>query len=312
MNETKGARTVRRPSPPAVLLPVFLSVLFAFLFAVSCATVPPTADAPFLRKAPFAGLGSAAAAYLKVDMADCMPVMVEAAKLLGLKDNGSAFDRTESIAIAVFAPGAPRRFAVVAKGRYPPFWTALSLTMSREWKRERDGEGRRYWRSAKGYSLSFFRGGAFISDGPPFPDSSEPVLPRAVEERYLAAAAYGWMPVNEAALSALPLNGLRLPVRELSFGVEKADGLFSLSCVASAASSREARALSALLNLARTFGALDAATAGEGVSPAMELFGMLTETRPTLDGNDLLFLSRALSATELALLCSRFSVYLAL
>ena len=294
MSFPRGAWTFFRLSRLAVRS---LSVLLIFL-PLSCATVPETAGSARLRREPFAGIENGAAVYLMLDVPECRPLLEEVAKLPELKELmknpaksiGKALDRTEA-----------------ATGDYPSPWTALSLTMSREWKRARDSEGRRYWRSDKGYSVALGNDPrsdlAFVSDGPPFPGSGSPVLPMAVERRLLASAAYGWMPVNESTFSGLPLSGLRLPVKELSFAMERADGLYALSCIVSAASAREIKALSSLVNLARIIGARDSSI------PAMEIFGMLTENPPVIEGNDLVFRSRPRSPAELALLCARFSVY---
>ncbi|HCM27374.1 MAG: hypothetical protein A2Z99_10395 [Treponema sp. GWB1_62_6] len=311
MSFPRGAWTFFRLSRLAVRS---LSVLLIFL-PLSCATVPETAGSARLRREPFAGIENGAAVYLMLDVPECRPLLEEVAKLPELKELmknpaksiGKALDRTEAVAIAAFPAGASRRFALIATGDYPSPWTALSLTMSREWKRARDSEGRRYWRSDKGYSVALGNDPrsdlAFVSDGPPFPGSGSPVLPMAVERRLLASAAYGWMPVNESTFSGLPLSGLRLPVKELSFAMERADGLYALSCIVSAASAREIKALSSLVNLARIIGARDSSI------PAMEIFGMLTENPPVIEGNDLVFRSRPRSPAELALLCARFSVY---
>jgi hypothetical protein len=323
-----GKRGVRMPPRTltrrvAESLAGTLAGVLVVLLPLSCATVQESPAAASAADYTFAFLGGDAALYLRLDAAASRPLLEETAKLLDLKDLGKdplrtlgrTLDRTESVAIAAYAAGSPRRFALVAAGDYPSPWTGLSLTLSRGWKRARDEEGRRFWRSSRGYSIALGRSGgaatrlAFVSDGPPLTAFVPPVRPRAVDERFQAAAAYGWVPVTEALLSALPLSGLRLPVRELSFAMEEEDGLYRLTLVASAGSAREARAVSAILNLARTLGALPSAADTDGGDPVLELLGMLAEDSPSLEGADLVFRSRGRSAEYLALLCARFSVY---
>jgi hypothetical protein len=312
-NENEKVKKTGQRGAGIRCLKALLAAALAFA-AASCATMPaaPAGAAP--ETAEFRALPRGGAVYLFADARRAGPLVSalplppwnnrQAEKMLRLTDK----------AAAVFFPGGKDFFAA-AWGAYPRLRVNIALALSAGWKKRKSPAGGWYWHSAS-HGLSVSPGSALtlISSGDPLALAPEEGGSAAslVPERFAAfrsgAALSGWVASPEeraaAVLSALGLP-LQIPAQELSFALFGKDGGWELALLLKTASPSQARALSALLSLARTF----AAPSPVDGRPPEDALSLLFANPPVQDGPFLTLRSGPLAPAQITLLFRAFSLH---
>jgi hypothetical protein len=231
------------------------------------------------------------------------------------KSTKQVLDMTKTAVAAVYPPG-PRRFQAVAWGKYPAFRAGLSFAFGSQWKKTRSASGASYWHSGRaGLSLSLNASQAYVSDGDPFAPSPGTALPEGFGVFSRGSVLACWLPEPDVPISrlitALGLP-LQIPAEEVFFGLYPAEGNYEALIRIEAPSVSQARALTVLINLTRSFlpGMESRAPAGDlsAIDPAVLAIHLFANP-PVQDGVFLTIKTAPLSETEITLLLNVFAIY---
>lgn len=277
--------------PPTTALPKALLAGLVATALVSCAGTGPVQRASDADA--FSRLGAGALAYFKADTRALGPVTAAFSRSGAVPSemDATVLDRTDLVYGAFLSSGPPY-YRILVYGDFPRAWIELSLFFDAKWKKT--GGPDAYWRSTGGIGLVFERDGAVLaSDGNPRGTGSAPLPPPAYGALEKDAAFILWFSEPIGMLDALGLGagGIRVPVESLVVALEANGALYTPITIVSASSEREARALAALLRLARSL-------SSGGAGPVSAFFA----EEPRIDGNFIFLRGRPLSADDLVAL----------
>ena len=289
----------------------FFFFLFLLIFFTSCATGSRRHEASLDNEDIFAPLAQGASLYLYIDVPKARTIL-DSITLPGMEDMdrrelNQMFDRTSSAVAAFYPEGSERRFLAAAQGSYPSRRANMAFTFNRDWKRQRSQTGSTYWRSDRNnLSLSLSAKRAFVSDGDPFISPPELRSPEDFDSFREQAVLAGWAPdaahpVNRY-LSSLDLP-IQIPAGKMFFAVYPSNNQYEAKFKLETPSATHARALAAIISMARIF--MSAMPANDQNILLRALFA----NPPLQDGSYLNMQSGVLSADEIALLFNTLSVY---
>ena len=291
----------------------FLAFFAVILVFTSCSTGAARTEVGLERENLFASLEEGGSLYVYVDVQNARPIL-ELIEMPGMKNVNrnqlnQILDRTLSAALAFYPEGCPRNFLVTSRGAYPSFRVNTAFRFDRAWRRQRSDTGSQYWRSAaSNLSVALTNERAFVSDGDPFipVSSSGTEIPEGFDLFVQRTVLSGWMP-NAAFPINQYLSSINLPIEipagKLFFAVHPAGGKYEIKFRLETPSSSHARALTAIMGMARLF------------MPAMPqegrglLIGALFSNPASPDGVYVNMHTNLMSAEEVALLFTTLSVY---
>ncbi|MDR0585190.1 MAG: hypothetical protein LBG57_12730 [Treponema sp.] len=308
-------------------------VFLVLLFLISCGTLPevPGAD-EMTEESEYIPLEGGALVYVLADVQKARPIL-ELVQIpeMNEKQAKQMIDKTRYAAAALYPPESGRRFHLTAWGAYPGFRAAMAFSMSRNWKKQRSAAALPYWYSAKDrLSVALNAKQAFVSaplnDVPLEPFFSSPGVeaPEGFGEFRRGAIVSCWFE-HPAAMAGAALEKMQIPLQlpaERIFvslfpaaGRIEAEGgktagetespQYEALIRIQVASAAQARALAALLTLARAFLPAGIPEADGPASVAALLFARA----PVQNGANLDIRTAALTQEDIALLFSFFSVY---
>jgi hypothetical protein len=293
------------------LIPAFLIILF-----VSCATGPKNIS--FDAEQPvneFADLPANGNAYLYIDVSEMRPVIdnISLGNISG-SEAKDVLDRTDSGVIGMYPEESGRRFMISSDGKYPTFWSSVSMTFSSAWKKIKSETEIKYWRSEEqNLSLALSSQKAFLSDGTLFAAEQNVEVPENFSAIRQSAVMAGWIDkagekINPFLVSAgLPIQ---IPAERLLFAFYKAaessmenplyEGILHMEFPTVS----QTRAVIAILNFAGMMaGAIDDS------HPMGKIFKSILLNPPALDGNTIKLDAGIMTAEEITLLFNLFPVY---
>jgi hypothetical protein len=222
------------------------------------------------------------------------------------------FAMTKSAVAAFYPETAPRHFLAAARGAYPSSRANTSFAFSPSWKKRRSETGESYWYSPKdklAVSLSPER--AFVSDGDPFVPSPGTTAPADFPSFRQGAVLAGWLDNSAGPINQF-LEGRGIPIQipggQILFGIQKSDTQYQATIRIETPSPSQAKALAAILSMARLFMPSSKVTEGESPDP-MTVIGALFANPPMQDGPYLTLRTGLLDEKGIALLFNMFSVY---
>jgi hypothetical protein len=303
-------------------IPGLLPLLLFFFF--SCATSPRVPD-PLREETAFLPLEPGGSVYLLADASACRPIL-DRLEIRGMSalQSREIFDRTRSVAAALYPEGHERRFQAVAWGQYPGFRGSLALASGKDWEKGRSKTGGAYYYSAAGgLSVALSDSRAFVSGGgpgnkiEPFAQAPGTEIPEDFAGFRQGAALAFWVdepgaPVNRiVAAAGIPLQ---IPAEQLLIcffphrgegegGAAETDAQYEGRIRIRTPAASQARALVILLNMA-----LEAAPAESAEETAL-LEDLLFANPPLLDGRSLNIRTAPLDAAQIALLFELFQIY---
>ena len=311
----RGKHSAANVSP---FVSTILGMVLPVLLFASCASAPQYPD-PLLEETGFIPFEAGALAYVFVDVPAARPILEHAAiREMGEQEARQMLDRSRSAAAALYVPGSGRRFALAAWGKYPAKRVTVALGASKGWEKRRSPDGEWYWRSEeRGLSVALTTRQAFAlaakSPGDPKGPERGTEIPAGFNEFRRGAAFSLWLEspgslINQKLLEmAIPLEipAERVFVSVVPLAAERAakpdDARYEALLQIQLASAAQARAIAALVSLARTY------IPPEAAGPAAAL-SLLFANPPTQDGANLNIKTAALTGREIALLFNVFSV----
>ena len=255
-----------------------LPLLFVICYLLfSCKSAPKAPEGTLLESG-VVPLDKGAAAYALIDVARARPIM-EGISYIPLNDKNmkQMLDRTRSAAVAVFTPSPEddRRFQLVSWGSYPASGASMAFGTNKAWKKQKSASlNIVYWHSDKaqmsvavGSSQAFVLVAMTKIPHDPIPSPEGIKIPDGFGEFARDAVFSCWIP-NPAPSLNQKLKGmglpLEIPAEQLFISLFPPDGQASASQPSSSAlyeahikiklpGETQARAIIALLSLARTF-----------------------------------------------------------
>jgi len=210
-------------------------------------------------------------AYIWINTVEARPLL-DAFSIGGLsnKDMARILDSTETAVAAVFPEGGERRFFLAATGSFPVFTANLSMTFSKNWKRQKSPSGSKYWYSqSDGIALSLGSNLVLVSNIDPNADFTPEIPPPGFVEFRRDFAFAGWMPNPSGTVDSIIATmgvPLQIPAEDFFFGAShlslmrtSADdgpmdsGLWAPVFKIRTPSASHARSLLALFTVARLF-----------------------------------------------------------
>lgn len=304
----------------------------------ACTTVPAAlTPGTALQSKPFAELPPGADLYVYLDVQRSQNIInalyqkggIPSLKRVPQKSIGYA----RQVYGALYTEGSEQRFYAKVSGQFPVFRTALSLTLSPDWRKKRSG-ALSYWRSDKdGLSLLLTSWMVTLTDGiPQYIDSnqipasdlaSSSEVPEAVEITIEELADSNLYLVltspDKLAKSALGTFGplgqeLQIPLKQIRLKLSPASmpKTYTVEARLITSSPSYGRALGALLSLGAVFfkqpiGTEDQA---ETQGAALKQLGtLLLSERPSVEGSVVSLLSKPVDEVELTLLLQSILVY---
>jgi hypothetical protein len=315
-------------------LPLFLFLALCSL--ISCRTTPLISDS-LPKDSGFLPLDPGGVAYIIADVPNARPFLEQ---FDYIQTNDKYFrqmlDRTHSVAAAVYFPGNERHYQLVAWGRYPASSAKMALGASKDWQKLRSEEhGVPFWFSPTSrISIAVQQRELFVSvaagDVPiePFPsrrtEGNPPAtvmgvaIPDGFGEFSMGSIASCWLE-NPATLINYQLQQLNIPIeipaKQLFLKIALANDEstvamrsdeephYTVSINIEVPNVSQARALIAMLTLARGFFSPDPAVEGSAM-----LGAILFSNPPKQDGKNLILGTNAMSASEIPLLFRLFSL----
>ena len=269
-----------------------LPLLFVICYLLfSCKSAPKAPEGTLLESG-VVPLDKGAAAYALIDVARARPIM-EGISYIPLNDKNikQMLDRTQSAAVAVFSPSSKetRRFQLVSWGSYPASGASMAFGTNKAWKKQKSASlNIVYWHSDKaqmsvavGSSQAFVLVAMTKIPHDPIPSPEGIKIPDGFGGFAGDAVFSCWIP-NPAPSLNQKLKGmglpLEIPAEQLFISLFPPDGQASASQPSSPAETAspaktaspaetlyeayikiklpgetQARAIIALLSLARTF-----------------------------------------------------------
>ncbi|HPC70913.1 MAG TPA: hypothetical protein PLB48_03815 [Treponema sp.] len=298
----------------------------------ACTTVPAAlTPGTALQSKPFAELPPGADLYVYLDLQRSQNIIntlyqkggIPSLKRVPQKSIGYA----RQVYGALYTEGSKQRFYAKVSGQFPVFRTALSLTLSPDWKKKRSG-ALSYWRSDKnGLSLTLTSRMVTLTDGiPQYIDSNQiPAsdlgssieVPEAVEitreeladsnlyivltspDRLVKSALGTFGPLGQEL--QIPLKQIRLKLSPSSM-----PKTYTVEARLITTSPSYGRALGALLSLGTVF--LNQPI--ENSEAVLRQLGtLLLSERPSVEGAVVSLLSKPIDESELTLLLQSILVY---
>ena len=300
-----------------------IALFFLTLFIVSCASAPNLNNIPGYEEG--SGLLSilpyGAKVYFWTDVAKGRPILDKISPLyFSGNDVSRILDNTNSAVAAIFPEGQSRRFFLGGLIAYTSSKVNFSLSLSKDWKKQKSATGNNYWYSSKeNLSLALVSNIALVSDTDPFSYYQNEIPPEGFMEFREGMVMAGWMPnPNE------PINGflekfgipLEIPAEDFLFGVTKTEAnLWELVFKIKTQSPAQARSLLSVFNMARFFlqkgGSQSANQNGleENFISPEEAVSLLFARAPEQDGLYLTLRTAPLNESRLALLFTMFKIY---
>ena len=317
-----------------------MAVLTAVILMIaSCTTIPK--DTAVLDTSEFSLLPAGGAMYLWADVQQAKPLLESISfDGLDLKQTGAVLDRTATAA-AVFSGAKTDKFFALLRGKYPVFQAGFSMTFSKDWKKEKSTAGGSYWKSDRfGIGLALDSARALVSPGDPFErlaNSTDAVtVPQDFDGFKKGSVMAGWIAAPQETVNKFLADfgiPIQLPAQDFFFrvlkGGEDSKDLWELEFYIRTPSAGQARALAALLTLARIFivniqpaggaagtGSGGAAAAGPGAAAGpdkqkgiMDFLPALFMNQPQLNDAVLTQKSDTFTSADLSLLFNAISVY---
>ena len=314
---------------PYSLLPIFL------LFACTTSTKVP--ELSLLERGIFP-LDKGATAYALVDVPRARPIL-EGLSFIPVNDKNikPMLDKTRSAVIAVYSPTSAedRRYQLVSWGAYPASGSSIAFDTNKNWTKQRSASSNAiYWHSDKAQmSVAVSPSQAFVlvamtnTPHDPVPASEGIKIPDGFGEFARDAVFSCWLSNPGPALNQ-KLRGmglpLEIPAEKLFIRMFPAEGQapasqtkFEAHIKITLAGETQARTIISLLSLARAFmppptppspsEASDSQDAAAQKNAAMMVY-LLFANPVAQEGASLLFTLPPLSAREISLLFSMFSL----
>ena len=293
-----------------------LAGALAALALFSCATGSANYNNALKTLDEFSPLAAGGTLYLYINVPAARPLLdvvdIPMTRNMNKKRTAQILDRTTSTVAAYYPAGSPRRFQAAAHGAYPSGRANFAFFFDGAWKKRKSEIGDSYWYSAKdALSVSLGADRAFVSDGDPFTRQPGAVSPADFKNFRRGAAFAGWIenasePINRFLASlGLPLE---IPAGQTLFAVHEAGRFYQGTIRIETPSESHAKALAAIVGMARLF-MPPAAPAESGELTPADLAATLFANPPEQSGVYLTMRTGDLSAPGMALLFSRFSVY---
>jgi hypothetical protein len=324
-----------------------LFVICYLLFA--CKSEPKAPDRTLLESG-VVPLDKGAAAYALIDVARARPIM-EGISYIPLNDKNmkQMLDRTRSAAVAVFTPSPEddRRFQLVSWGNYPASGASMAFGTNKAWKKQKSASlNTVYWHSEKaqmsvavGSSQAFVLVAMTKIPHDPIPSPEGIKIPDGFGEFARDAVFSCWLPDPGPSLNQ-KLKGmglpLEIPAEQFFISMFPHDDQASASRPSSSAEpsspaetlyeahikiklpgETQARAIVALLSLARTFippiqlpspaESSDSQEILAQKSAAMMVY-ILFANPIVQEGDSLIIKTPPLNARDISLLFSMFSL----
>jgi len=289
-------------------------------------------------------LDKGAAAYALIDVARARPIM-EGISYIPLNDKNMKLmlDRTRSAALAVFtpSPGDDRRFQLVSWGNYPASGASMAFGTNKAWKKQKSASlNTVYWHSEKaqmsvavGSSQAFVLVAMTKIPHDPIPSLEGIKIPDGFGEFARDAVFSCWLPDPGPSLNQ-KLKGmglpLEIPAEQLFISMFPHDDQASASQPSSPAETlyeahikitlpgeTQARAIVALLSLARTFmppiklpSPAESSDSQEILAQkSAEMMVYILFANPIVqEGDSLIIKTPPLNARDISLLFSMFSL----
>jgi hypothetical protein len=307
----------------------------AIVLLSSCASNPPPAASA--TGGEFDYLAAGGLAYFYADLRLSQPILENLSlKSVDMTRIGRFLEKVDFLSGAVYPRGSPQQMMLHAwkqKGRVPG---ASALFLSAQWKKTASPGGGRYYHSERyGLSVSTQGSHAFVSDADPLAFESAVAAPDGLADLRWEAVMLGWLdhagtPINNfLSIAGIPM---RIPTDRILFGVYPSQGpdpsaemedsvgdegpqrraagngepLYELRLRVQTENANQARALTTLLALVRTF------TERPDINVDPEYLATLRPllaNPPSQAGQDLAIHTDPMDAREMALLFNRFSVY---
>jgi hypothetical protein len=308
------------PSSFFALCAFAVYLLFSPLW-FSCTSVPESPD-PFREESGFLPLEPGGRIYMVIDVPASRPILDRLEiQGMGAGQSREIFDRTRTVAAALYPKGHERRFQAAAWGKYPGIRGNMALSAGEDWEKGRSKIGGAYYHAPRtGLSVALSGSRAFVSGaGPggktdPFAEGPGTELPEDFAGFKRGAALAFWVdepgPPANRFFEALGLP-LRLPADRLFAGLFPYRGEDDAAGAAAryealirieTPSASQARALFTLISMARVY----VPNSGDA---AWTLAALLFAHPPVQEGRNLSLRTAPLSAEEIALLFNAFSVY---
>ncbi|MCL1837121.1 MAG: hypothetical protein FWG46_06205 [Treponema sp.] len=312
-------------SPNYPLPTIHYPLLFLLFLAISCRTTQHIPDTALLDTG-YLPLDADASVYVTIDVVNARPVLdlME----IGAADNrqfAQMLDMTRFAAAAYFT-GSDRRFQVHALGSYPAGRAKMALGANKNWKKRRSAQsGEEYWYSAKnGLSVALEPQRAFAAvaaagvnqETPADPFYTKPgtKIPDGFAEFGRGAALAFWLE-NPGSIINGKLQEMGLPLEipaeqvfvslfpEAESAADGTEAEYTAYIRIQTFSETQARAFTGVLGFARMLFPADAASGG-----AAMLMPLLFAHPPVQDGRNLTIKTNTMTAREIALLFSLFSL----
>jgi hypothetical protein len=277
----------------------------------------------FPDDAGFFPLEPGARSYMVIDVQNARPILNQ---LSFINTNDEQFqqmlDQTRFAAAAVYQSEHLRGYRLAAWGSYPASRAKIALGASKGWKKQRSPiAGDDYWYSPEGgLSIALTAGRAFVaaaagnvSDISPYiptdPFSAAPgtAIPEGFNEFRKGAVLACWIdnpgPAKKQKLMEMGIP-LELPAEQLFVSLFPADEQrYEARLKIQVAGANQARGLAMVFALARGFLSPSAAS-----DSSATLGSILFANPPVQDGNALIITSAPLTAGEVSLLFTMFSL----
>jgi hypothetical protein len=318
------------PLPSA---PLRLCVNLFFFMLLSCTTAPTVTEQTLLERG-IVPLDAGAAVYALADVPKARPIL-EGISYIPANDKNvkMMLDKTKTAAVAVFLPSPEdaRRFHLVSWGGYPS-GSDIAFGTNKDWKKQRSASTKSsYWHSEKSQmSVAVTPSRAYVLAAmtkipyDPIPLSEGIKIPDGLGEFGKGSVLSCWLSEPRSILNQkLRETGipLEIPAEQLFICLFPADGQASASQPVSASQpmyeahvkitvpgASQARALASFITLGRAFMAPLSATGGSAQDSAAMLSSLLFANPVVQEGNSLLLKSPPLSADDISLLFSMFSL----
>ena len=320
-NPHSPMRQSRTPTPYSLKPQSLLIPLLLLFLAISCRTSQHLPDTALLETG-YLPLDAGASVYAVIDVPNARPILNHMA--FGATNNrqfAQMLDGAHFAAAAAYLPGSGRRFQLYAQGNFPTGGAKMFFGLDKNWKKARSVQsGETYWYSKQvGLSVSLEPQRAFIaavdSGEPPSDPFAGPGMkvPDGFDEFGKGSIFSFWMEKpDEIITGKLQEMGLPLefPAEQVFFCFfPEAEGAAADGNPEYAASIRiqfsgeaQARAFSTIMGFAGGFVSRDTAAA-----EAM-LASLLFSNPPVQDGRNLNIRTNTMSAREISLLFSLFSL----
>jgi len=264
-------------------------------------------------------LDKGASVYALADVASTRPIL-EGLSYIPLNDKNikQMLDRTRSAAVAVFTPSSQddRRFQLVSWGNYPASGSSIAFGSNKDWKKQRSAfKNSVYWHSDKAQmSVAVAPSQAWVlaamtkDPHDPIPSQEGIDLPEGFGEFAKDAVFSCWLSDPGPALNQ-KLKGaglpLEIPAQQLFIRLFPLDEQkYEAHIKITLAGATQARTILSFISIARMF--MAPPSAADTLSSLLS--DLLFANPVTQDGSSLLFKMPPLSASDISLLFSVFSL----